>query len=479
MVNAQKIAANTSFFMLALILQKLLSFIYFTVLARNLGVEAIGHYFFAISFATMFMVIMDLGMASVLIREVAKDQTIGQRWFNQIFSLKLLLTIVVAIVVLGLDLILFASDAVKPLIYVTLLITILDSFTLLFYAYIRGQQSLHFESWGTIIFQILILIFGFSALFLTKDVIIFLGVLLLASLFNFLFSLVILKNKFKIWPQIIWDRGFISQIILVTWPFALAAIFAKIYAYLDTFFLKIFIGSSAVGIYSIAYKITFALQFIPLAFVAAIYPALAHYFKNDKNNLVPTLSRAINYLAMIALPISAGIIFLGDQLVRQVYTSSFNSSVLPLQILCASLPFLFVNFALSSFLNATSQQKINTRNLGIVMLFNALLNLILIRFWQVSGASLASSLSTLLLFLLNLKAVLSTVPTHNFVLRPLYKALGATILMVLLVLVLRSIWAWYLVVLLAALAYVIFLFASRALTKTEIKLWLSSLARSK
>ena len=63
----------------------------------------------------------------------------------------------------------------------------------------------------------------------------------------------------------------------ITYTFALAAIFAKIYAYMDTFLIKIFLGDEEVGFYSVAYKITFALQFIPLAFVAALYPAFSNY----------------------------------------------------------------------------------------------------------------------------------------------------------------------------------------------------------
>ena len=89
MVTTQKISRNTSLFLTALIIQKLFSFIYFTFLARHLGVDGIGQYFFAISFASLFSVFMDLGLAPVLTREIAKDNQNEQSWFEQIFSLKM------------------------------------------------------------------------------------------------------------------------------------------------------------------------------------------------------------------------------------------------------------------------------------------------------------------------------------------------------------------------------------------------------
>ena len=129
MVTAQKITSNTTWYLLALVLQKLMSFVYFTLLARHLGAEFLGQYYFAISFATMFSVAMDFGLSTVLIREVAKKQFEVEKLFQQIFSLKIILSLITALVIIALDLLLFSSDAVRPLIYLTSLIVLIDSFT--------------------------------------------------------------------------------------------------------------------------------------------------------------------------------------------------------------------------------------------------------------------------------------------------------------------------------------------------------------
>ncbi len=478
MVNAQKITANTSFYMMALVIQKLLSFVYFSVLARNLGVEATGQYFFAISFATMFSVLADLGLSAILTREVAQQSDDGQRWFQQIFTLKIILAVLTAVFLLILDNLLFYGDQVRNLIYLSTLLITIDSFTLFFYAYIRGRQSLKYESWGTIIFQLLVMLLGLSLLALTHQVLLFLGVLLIASLFNFIFSALILQKRWQIKFRLLYDRIFIKNIAAIALPFALAAVFAKIYAYIDTFFLKIFLGDVEVGFYSIAYKLTFALQFIPLAFVAALYPAFANYFQNDQDALESTFIRSFHYLAFVSLPISWGIIALAPEMISAVYTKQFNFSVLPLQVLMASIPFLFINFSLSSFLNATNRQEVNTRNLGLTMVLNIILNLIFIRLFGVWGASLASALSTLFLFCLNLQAVLLVVRVRISEFAPLLKSIMAALIMFFAMGFLVSYWPWYLTIVAGILTYLILMLLTRAISRQDLFFIKNSLTKA-
>lgn len=452
--------------MMALIVQKVLSFVYFTLLARNLGAEGIGQYFFAISFATMFSVLIDLGLSPLLIREVAKNKEESINWFHQIFTLKLMFSLVTAVVILALDFILFYSDAVRNLIFITTTIVVVDSFTLFFYAFIRGKQNLKFESWGTIIFQIIVMVFGLSLLKMTNEIYLFIIVLLVASLFNMIYSGVILYKKFGVKLKIYFSKKLAKQIMLIALPFALAAIFAKIYAYMDTFLIKVFLGDAEVGFYSVAYKITFALQFIPLAFVAALYPAFSNYFKYDIEKLKRTFAKSFNYLAFIALPVSFGIIALASEIIHKLYTEDFDS-IWPLRVLIASIPFLFVNFSLSSFLNATDRQKKNTRNLGIITALNIVMNILFIPRFGVWGASLASTLSTLFLFLLNLREVRKVIDMPIKFFRPLLGALFSSLLMYVAVFYSKDIVGWIPAILVGVIVYAAFMLITRTISKHD------------
>ena len=119
-MSINNIAKNTSYFTFALILQKVISFSYFTILARNLPPESLGKYFLAISFTTMFAVFMDKGLANVLVREVAKAKDKASQILGSILAIKLFLAVfTIFILMLTADLLGY-PEFVRHLIYIIL-----------------------------------------------------------------------------------------------------------------------------------------------------------------------------------------------------------------------------------------------------------------------------------------------------------------------------------------------------------------------
>ena len=75
---------------------------------------------------------------------------------------------------------------------------ILDSFTSTFFSVARGYHNLKYESISSIIFQLIVLIIGYSALLLGGGLIPAMATLALASIYNFTYSWFILSYKIKI-----------------------------------------------------------------------------------------------------------------------------------------------------------------------------------------------------------------------------------------------------------------------------------------
>src|SRR5437868_4622435 len=95
------VARNTATLLVASILQKILAFAYFAVIARLAGVHDTGTYFFALSWTLMFSIVTDLGLTSVLIRESARDHARAEHVLNQVLSLKAPLIALMAVVSIG------------------------------------------------------------------------------------------------------------------------------------------------------------------------------------------------------------------------------------------------------------------------------------------------------------------------------------------------------------------------------------------
>ena len=63
-----KLIRNITSFTGAIVIQKIISFFYFTFLARSLGPSLAGTYFLGLSLVQIFLAFSDLGMMNYLIR---------------------------------------------------------------------------------------------------------------------------------------------------------------------------------------------------------------------------------------------------------------------------------------------------------------------------------------------------------------------------------------------------------------------------
>jgi len=401
MTKIDNIAKNTSYLTLALILQKIISFTYFTLLARYLGPASLGKYYFAISFTTIFAIFIDLGFANVLTREVAKDQGRASRWLSNVIALKIPLSVLAVLTVFILINVISLDPLTRILVYVSTISMVLDSFTSTFFSVIRGHHNLKYESISSVIFQVIVLAVGYGALLLGGGLIPAMAALALASLYNFSYSLAVLVKKMKIKAQVIYDWALSKEILAISWPFAAYAICQRLYTYLDSVLLSFFAGDTQVGLYQVAFKIIFALQFLPMAFTASLYPALSSYWHDNREQLAITFERAMNYLIIISLPIIVGAVVLADKIVL-LFKAGYGDARLPLQISIIALFFIFLNFPIGSLLNACDRQKANTRNMLIVTIVSIFMNLILIPLFKATGASVTVLATNALMFALGL-----------------------------------------------------------------------------
>jgi O-antigen/teichoic acid export membrane protein len=469
MTKVANIAKNTSYLTLALILQKVISFSYFTFLARNLGPESLGKYYFAISFVTIFAVFIDFGMINVLTREVAKKQEDAKRILGSILSLKILLSFVVLLVIFIVINLMDYPILTTRLVYLASLCVILDSFTNTFYGVIRGFHNLKFESIASIIFQLIVFIFGLAALYSGFSLLWVMGALLLASIFNFLFSFFTLLRKINIVIKPIFNYRIMKSVFILAAPFGLFAIFQRVYMYLDTVLLSFFAGDKFVGLYQVAFKIIFALQFLPMAFVASLYPAMSSYWVNNKEQLSITFERALIYLTIISLPISVGVITLADKIIF-LFKSDYLEAVLPIQIIMASLLFMFLNFPIGSLLNACDKQKVNTFNMGATVVLSIVLNLILIPKFQAVGASITVLVTNLFMFVLNIYWAPKILDfKFGKFLMIFFKVLVAALIMGLAAVYLKAFLNIFFVIVICGLIYFVLLFVFKGFSKEDIQ----------
>ncbi len=464
-----QLARNTSYFTLALVLQKIISLSYFTLYARYLGAADLGLYYFAISVTSIFGIFIDFGIGNVITREVSKAPEKAKSILANVMALKLPL----ALITIG-ALVLWSTlwdyePIVKQLIYISCITMLFDGFTNAFFAVARGFHNLKYESISSVLFQLIVLVLS---LFILKEdwgIAWLMSTLALASAFNFFYAMFTVRNVWKIGPWPRWDPVLIRSLVKLTLPFGMFVVVQRFYTYFDSVLLFKLAGDRAVGLYQVPFKIIIALQFLPLAFVASLYPTLSSYWHNAREKLSVALEQGIKYCLLISIPLSVGAIILADQIVL-LFKNDFGESAMLLRVSMLAVPFMFVGFPIGSLLNACDRQKRNTVNMTITAFLSAAINIILIPRYGVLGACITTVISSIVMLVLGVIVVPSITKLRiKTLLLMIVQVLAAATVMGILTYILKEYLNPIVTILISAASYGVALYIFGVFSKEEIK----------
>lgn len=465
------LARNTLYLTVASVAQKAIAFVYFTLVANQIGKASQGDYFLALSVTTILSVVSDWGLSSVLIREIAHEPEGAVRITRSTLGLKIPLIILGMLGSIGLAYALHYDQQVIRLVAFATLILAADAISLTFFGVLRGLQNLRYESLGIFVGQILSASVGLVALKFHAGLDVLVLALLVGSTWNALFSASRVAKHLG-WKAIVptFDAPRAKQLLKLSLAFALASLFVKVYSYIDSILLKQFLGSEAVGTYSIAYKITYAFQFLPMAFVGGLYPAFASRFaKKDEKGLARVFDDAIWYTAILAAPIAFGISTLSSEIISAFYPK-FAEAAVVLRVEIFALIVLFLDFPVGALLNATHRQNTKTLIMGGTMIINAGLNLLLIPRLGLLGAAVTAVASFGFMLVVGLLCVPRLIPYRfgTFFRRVSPIILSGALMGGAVLLMKDSVPLWG-VIPLAAVVYLLALFATRAITGDQIR----------
>ena len=467
---SQYLAKNTAFMTMASVGQKLVAFVYFLFLARVMMPERTGIFFLVTSIVTMFSVFTDLGLTSVVIREIAKRPEDRERIVQRSIGLKLFLT-ALAVAIVFIASLLFHYDAqITQLIWITMTVMVFDALALLCYGILRGSQLLRYEAAGILIGQCVTVLIGGASLIIHPSIPFLVLALICGSLANLLVasSQVVRLFGWRILrPE--WNKKALWTLLKIMTPFALAGIFTKIYSSIDVLLISKILSTTAVGIYSVAYKFTYAFQFLPLAFSAALYPSLSATIESDKAATAKTFSRAVWYILLIATPIIFGVWLIAPEMVR-LTGHGYSESIIILQTLIFVLFPSFLEIPFGAILNASDRQVSRMKIMGIAMITNAGIDLLLIPKYGLMGAVIGSLISYSIMILIEIIIVSKFLP--QFLNKEFFIRTGGTLLSGLFMLgagiVLKMWFHWILVVPCVAIVYVASLLLTRSITKDDL-----------
>ncbi len=384
---AYSVTQNASFLTGASILQKIISFVYFTLVARFLGVEQTGAYFFAITFTTIFSVLADVGFGPVLTREIARTPGREQELVPTVLSTKVVLSILTYGFVVLMAHVLNYSVQIQHLVYVSGITMVFDNLQTVFFSILRAHKNLFYEALGVIVAQGLTLLIGTIALFNGWPLFWLVLAYTIPSGCNLILAALVVKRKFSLAFFTGVSRPVLKMLFLLAWPFALASFIGRLYSYTDTVLISKLLSPHDLGWWGLGNKIVTAFQFIPIALTASIYPAMSSWFMTDRSKVVELFEKSWRYLFIVLFPVVFGIGVLAHPIITLIYGADFLPAAPVLQILLASVWFGFLSLVTGATLNATGNQVTQTILLAISLGCNIILNIILIPRFGIIGAA--------------------------------------------------------------------------------------------
>ncbi len=176
----RRVAINSSLLLMAYGFQALVSLVIVGIMARYLGQAGLGRYAFIISFIELFTVLVDMGMNRILVREIAKDQSNATRLTSAIWTLRLVLSLVIFVVVA----VIAAGDGDSYLWLATMAFFVAQVIYLLgdvFAAAFQGYQRMEHQFWSIIIAQVLMLVLTLLVVWLDLGLIALFGARIVAN----------------------------------------------------------------------------------------------------------------------------------------------------------------------------------------------------------------------------------------------------------------------------------------------------------
>ena len=416
MVNkVRTVFANMSWLMVSQIVTSILAFIWTILITRYLGPSEYGIYGSAVSFAGLVTVILDLGIASYIVRAISTDFDSEEYYLRNAFSLTIFLAIVYLCVILIFLRLLGWNNYMTFICLLFAFENIIGRFSAIFTISYQIHEELKYNAIASIITTIssfiLILVVVFGSFKLTGVALAF----VLANFFALCYNTYV-GCKYFVKPKFSFNPSFYKILLIGGFPFAMMGIFYTIYYSIDIVMITQFANTYDTGLYNAAYKLISVLSLFYSIYSTVIYPVMTKLFKDSTELLSVSFVKSMKYLLLVTVPIAVFTCFYSVDIIN-IYGPEFTEASTVLSILIWTVCFLFVNGACSLVLNASYEEVAVTKIFGIAAVFNVVLNLFLIPHYSLYGAAIATVLSEILIFVLEMYSIrkINQLPDRHFV----------------------------------------------------------------
>ncbi|MGE6754765.1 flippase [Rossellomorea sp. NPDC071047] len=384
--------ANTGWLFVDKILRMSVNLIISVWIAKYLGPKNFGLLNYALSIIMIVSAVTPLGLVGIVVRDLVKQPNKKNVILGTSFSLRLISSIIGFCLLM--ILVWFNNDDtttnyVLLILAFSVLFQPLEIIAIWFESEVKSKYTVISKG---IVFAII------SALKLLS-IILNLNLIIIAWIFSLelilgSISLLIIflykKNSMRVWS---FNKSIAIDMLKQSWPLIFSSMAAIIYMKVDQIMLKHLVDEVAVGIYSVAVRLTEAWYFIPIAIVSSYFPKLVKDKIESKDKYFKNLQKLLDLLFVMSFTLAIVTSFLSGYVIDFLFGEEYIESANVLSIQIWTGVFVFLRTLLSKWLINEGLLIYSLVSHGLGAVSNILLNLILIPNYGATGASIATLIS--------------------------------------------------------------------------------------
>lgn len=389
----RRYGANTAWLMGEKLLRMFIGLFVGIWVARYLGPEQFGLLSYAQSFVFLFTAIATLGLDSIVVRELVRDNSQQQVLLGTSFALKLIGSLcILPLLWLGVQ---FTSNDsyTNLLIFIIASGTIFQSFNVIDFYYQSRVMSKYVAFANTLTLAVssiikIALILNQASLVAFALVGVFDTIILALGLIYFYIHKT--QHSIRHWQ---FDRVVAKRLVSDSWPLILASMVVTVQARIDQVMLKDMIGNQEVGYYSAGMRLIEAFGFIPVVLMQSLYPAIQNA-KSTSTRLYH--KRLLNFYRLnfaLFLVVAIPLYLFAEAIVSLLYGEEFKRVGGILSLLSTRLFFANMGTARDAFIISENLFKYAMVAMIIGTITNVMANYWLIPIYQSEGAIIATIIS--------------------------------------------------------------------------------------
>lgn len=392
----QTVAKNTIWLLISQIGGRVIRSAIILYAARLLGTAEYGLFSYAITLVGLMNILMDPGVNSVLMREIAKSpEEARRRIFSAALATKVLLVTVGTGIIIYIGPYFSTLPGAKALLPLTGLILTFDTLREFFVSLVRGMEEMEWEAVIALLSNVAIVAFGFIYILAHPTAKSLAIGYALGTGIGVIAAIVLLRSYVETVISEFSSR-LILTILKSAWPFAVTGALGILFTNTDILMISWMKTASDVGIYSAAIRIIQVIYLLPNIVQLTTLPLFSRLAESRNPEFRQALENTISILFLASVPMGIGGIVLGTPIMTLLFGPAFASGGLAFKLLIATLPVAFPGSILANaiFVYGHKRSLIMASTIGGIS--NVLFDLLFIPGWGITGSAVATLLAQIL-----------------------------------------------------------------------------------